>query len=79
MSRIIMLIPTNISIGLTSVSLGIARLMKQKGINLTIFKPISQSYSCNKDQIIEVLNSHSNIQIDEPLKMSYVESMLANN
>ncbi len=79
MSRIIMLIPTNISIGLTSVSLGIVRLMEQKKISLTIFKPISQSYFSNKDQIIEVLSSHSNIQIAEPLKMSYVESMLANN
>ncbi|MGP1956399.1 MAG: phosphate acetyltransferase [Arsenophonus sp. NC-PE1-MAG3] len=79
MSRTIMLIPTNISIGLTSVSLGIARLMKQKGISLTIFKPISQSSFGNKDQIIEVLRSHSNIRVAEPLKMSYVKSMLANN
>lgn len=79
MSRTIMLIPTDINIGLTSVSLGIICLMKQKRIRLTVFKPIAQPRSSGKDQTTEILRSYSNVQITEPLKMSYVESLLAND
>ncbi|CAA2930914.1 phosphate acetyltransferase [Arsenophonus endosymbiont of Bemisia tabaci] len=79
MSRTIMLIPTDISVGLTSVSLGVVRSMEQKGVSLTVFKPIAQSRFGNKDQTTEVLRSHSSLQVAEPLKMSYVESLLAND
>ncbi|MFS1538005.1 MAG: phosphate acetyltransferase [Candidatus Phlomobacter fragariae] len=79
MSRTIMLIPTDISVGLTSVSLGVIRSMEQKGVSLTIFKPIAQPRFGNKDQTTEVLRSHSSVQVAEPLKMSYVESLLAND
>ncbi|WP_063656313.1 phosphate acetyltransferase [Candidatus Arsenophonus triatominarum] len=79
MSRTIMLIPTDISVGLTSVSLGVVRSMEQKGVSLTIFKPIAQPRFGNKDQTTEVLRSHSSVQVAEPLKMSYVESLLAND
>ena len=40
MSRIIMLIPTGTSVGLTSVSLGVIRAMERKGVRLSVFKPI---------------------------------------
>lgn len=79
MSRTIMLIPTDISVGLISVSLGVVRSMEQKGVSLTVFKPIAQPRFGNKDQTIEVLRSHSSVQVAEPLKMSYVESLLAND
>lgn len=79
MSRTIMLIPTDISVGLTSVSLGVVRSMEQKGVSLTVFKPIAQPRFGNKDQTTEVLRSHSSVQVAEPLKMSYVESLLAND
>lgn len=78
-SRTIMLIPTDISVGLTSVSLGVVRSMEQKGVSLTVFKPIAQPRFGNKDQTTEVLRSHSSVQVAEPLKMSYVESLLAND
>lgn len=42
MSRIIMLIPTGTSVGLTSVSLGVIRAMERKGVRLSVFKPIAQ-------------------------------------
>jgi len=74
-----MLIPTDISVGLTSVSLGVVRSMEQKGVSLTVFKPIAQPRFGNKDQTTEVLRSHSSVQVAEPLKMSYVESLLAND
>lgn len=38
MSRIIMLIPTGTSVGLTSVSLGVIRAMERKGVRLSVFK-----------------------------------------
>lgn len=79
MSRTIMLIPTDMSVGLTSVSLGVVRSMEQKGVSLTVFKPIAQPRFGNKDQTTEVLRSHSSVQIAEPVKMSYVESLLAND
>ncbi len=38
MSRIIMLIPTGTSVGLTSVSLGVIRAMERKGVRLSVFQ-----------------------------------------
>ncbi|CAG9423400.1 Phosphate acetyltransferase [Providencia alcalifaciens] len=81
MSRTIMLIPTGTSVGLTSVSLGVVRSMEQKGVQLSVFKPIAQPrVSGNKDQTTEVLRSHSSITtIVEPLTMEYVESLLTSS
>ncbi|SUC39897.1 phosphate acetyltransferase [Proteus mirabilis] len=42
MSRTIMLVPTDTRVGLTSVSLGVIRSMEQKGVRLSVFKPIAQ-------------------------------------
>jgi len=80
-SRTIMLIPTGTSVGLTSVSLGVVRSMEQKGVQLSVFKPIAQPrISGNKDQTTEVLRSHSSITtIVEPLTMEYVESLLTSS
>ncbi|MEQ5618053.1 phosphate acetyltransferase [Providencia rettgeri] len=76
-----MLIPTGTSVGLTSVSLGVVRSMEQKGVQLSVFKPIAQPrVSGNKDQTTEVLRSHSSITtIVEPLTMEYVESLLTSS
>ncbi|EPC2527825.1 phosphate acetyltransferase [Providencia stuartii] len=81
MSRTIMLIPTGTSVGLTSVSLGVVRSMEQKGVQLSVFKPIAQPrISGSKDQTTEVLRSHSSLTtIVEPLKMEYVESLLTSS
>ncbi|MGG4609046.1 phosphate acetyltransferase [Providencia sp. Me31A] len=76
-----MLIPTGTSVGLTSVSLGVVRSMEEKGVQLSVFKPIAQPrVSGNKDQTTEVLRSHSSITtIVEPLTMEYVESLLTSS
>lgn len=80
MSRTIMLIPTGTSVGLTSVSLGVVRSMEQKGVRLSMFKPIAQPrISGKKDQTTEVLRAHSSNTIIEPLNMDYVESLLTSN
>ncbi|WP_172575487.1 phosphate acetyltransferase [Arsenophonus endosymbiont of Aleurodicus dispersus] len=74
-----MLIPTEISVGLTSVILGVVRSMEQKGVNLTVLNLIAQPCISNKDQTIEVLRSNSMVQVANPIKMSYVEYLLAND
>ncbi len=75
-----MLIPTDINVGLTSVSLGIINLMEQKGLRLMVFKPIEQpNFNKNKDQTTEILRFHTNVNLIKPLKIDYVESLLKKN
>ncbi|MDE9542632.1 phosphate acetyltransferase [Xenorhabdus bovienii] len=80
MSRIIMLIPTGTSVGLTSVSLGVIRSMEQKGVRLSVFKPIAQPrHSGSQDQTTSIIRSHSSMHAAEPLDMAHVESLLTTN
>ncbi|QTL41183.1 phosphate acetyltransferase [Xenorhabdus budapestensis] len=80
MSRTIMLIPTGTSVGLTSVSLGVIRSMEQKGVRLSVFKPIAQQRnSGSQDRTTTIIRSHSSIPATDPLDMAYVESLLTTN
>lgn len=81
MSRTIMLIPTGTSSGLTSVSLGVIRAMEQKGISLSVFKPIAQPRSGEDtlDATTRIICANSTIPSAEPLAMSHVESLLGSN
>ncbi|SLM62334.1 Phosphate acetyltransferase [Dickeya aquatica] len=76
-----MLIPTGTSVGLTSVSLGVIRSMEQKGVRLSVFKPIAQPRAGESapDQTTTIIRATSAIPAAEPLKISYVESMLSSN
>ncbi|ATO33890.1 Phosphate acetyltransferase [Dickeya dianthicola RNS04.9] len=67
--------------GLTSVSLGVIRSMEQKGVRLSVFKPIAQPRSGESvlDQTTTIVRATSAIPAAEPLTMSYVESMLSSN
>ncbi|EIH8434272.1 phosphotransacetylase family protein, partial [Escherichia coli] len=82
MSRTIMLIPTGTSVGLTSVSLGVIRSMEQKGVRLSVFKPIAQPRTGDNalDQTTTIIrSSNSTITAAEPLRMDYVEGLLSSN
>lgn len=81
MSRTIMLIPTGTSVGLTSVSLGVIRAMEQKGVSLSIFKPIAQPRAGGDapDQTTTIIRANSSVTAAEPLKMSHVEALLSSN
>ncbi|OZH78229.1 phosphate acetyltransferase [Salmonella enterica subsp. enterica serovar Heidelberg] len=81
MSRIIMLIPTGTSVGLTSVSLGVIRAMERKGVRLSVFKPIAQPRAGGDapDQTTTIVRANSTLPAAEPLKMSHVESLLSSN
>ncbi|WP_188470341.1 phosphate acetyltransferase [Hafnia psychrotolerans] len=76
-----MLIPTGTSVGLTSVSLGVIRAMEQKGVSLSIFKPIAQPRTGGDtpDQTTTIIRANSNVPAAEPLKMSHVETLLGSN
>lgn len=76
-----MLIPTGTSVGLTSVSLGVIRAMEQKGVSLSVFKPIAQPRSGEDtlDATTRIIRANSTIPSAEPLAMSYVESLLGSN
>ncbi|WP_165578009.1 MULTISPECIES: phosphate acetyltransferase [Photorhabdus] len=75
-----MLIPTSTSVGLTSVSLGVIRSMEQKGVSLSVFKPIAQP-RCRaaQDQTTTIIRANSSIKTAEPLDMAHVESLLTTN
>ncbi|WP_416041608.1 phosphate acetyltransferase [Edwardsiella ictaluri] len=81
MSRTIMLIPTSTSVGLTSVSLGVIRSMEQKGVRLSVFKPIAQPHTDvdAPDQTTTIIRANSTIPAAEPLRMSHVEALLSSN
>jgi phosphate acetyltransferase len=76
-----MLIPTGTSVGLTSVSLGVIRSMEQKGVRLSVFKPIAQPRSGDNtpDQTTTIIRANSAISAAEPLAMSRVEALLSSN
>jgi len=80
-SRTIMLIPTGTSVGLTSISLGVIRAMEQKGVRLSVFKPIAQPRSGDDalDATTNIIRANSTIPSADPLRMSHVESLLGAN
>ncbi|MCW8352520.1 phosphate acetyltransferase [Citrobacter portucalensis] len=81
MSRTIMLIPAEPGIGLTSVSLGVIRAMERKGVRLSVYKPIAQSRDENAvpDRTTAITRARTGLHAGEPLKMSYVETLLSSN
>lgn len=82
MSRTIMLIPTGTSVGLTSVSLGVVRAMEQKGVRLSVFKPIAQPRNGGDhtlDQTTSIIRANSTIPAAEPILMSHAQHLLSSN
>lgn len=81
MPRTIMLIPTNGSVGLTSVSLGLTRAMQRRGVNLGFFKAITQprSNGGKPDQSSTIIREHAKIPVAEPLQMSHAENLLGSS
>jgi len=77
-----MLIPTGTSVGLTSVSIGVIRAMEQKGVSLSVFKPIAQPRSGGDktpDQTTSIIRANSTIPTAEPMLMSKAEYLLSSN
>ena len=79
MSRTIMLIPTSTSVGLTSVSLGVIRSMEQKGVRLSVFKPIAQPRTggASLGQPPPRIRAYRSIPAPEPQGLAPVEQQLS--
>ncbi|RAT72635.1 phosphate acetyltransferase [Lonsdalea populi] len=61
--------------------MGVIRSMEQKGVRLSLFKPIAQPRSEEQalDQTTAIIRANSAINAAEPLQMSHVESLLSSN
>ncbi|HEY0211364.1 phosphate acetyltransferase [Acerihabitans sp.] len=81
MPRTIMLIPTDLSVGLTSVTLGIIRAIERKGMRLSLYKPVAQPRdgSSRPDQTSAIIRANSAIPVPPPLEIGYVEMLLGSN
>ena len=72
----IILVPISDNIGLTSISLGVTRLLERNGLRVQFFKPITQSSSnCDDNSLIK---SH-NISVLESFESSYAQELTKNN
>lgn len=74
MSRIIMLVPTGPSVGLTSVSLGVIRAIERQGVRLSVYKPIAQPPGA--DPTFEDFHANAGLPSATPLTISHVEALL---
>lgn len=81
MAKRIMLIPAGQSVGLTTISLGMVRVMQQQGLSVNFFKPVNQSRSGRKsqDQSRAIVTHISNLQPAVPLSATHVEEMISHD
>lgn len=79
MPRRIMLIPVGTSVGLTSVSLGLVRVMQQQGLKVKFFKPVGQPRYGDKEaeKSTTIATKVGLLKPAEPLSTSYVEEMIS--
>ena len=79
MPRRIMLIPVGSNVGLTSVSLGMIRVMQQQGLKVNFFKPIGQPRQGDSEaeKSTTIATKVGLLKPATPLSTSYVEEMLS--
>ncbi|WP_406667222.1 phosphate acetyltransferase [Gallaecimonas sp. GXIMD1310] len=71
MTRILMLVPANRRVGMTSVSLGLVRAMEREGVSVGYFKPLPQL----RHQ--QVLSDHSGTLIQQATGLTPIEAISA--
>jgi phosphate acetyltransferase len=79
MPRRIMLIPVGSNVGLTSVSLGLVRVMQQQGLKVNFFKPVGQPRhgDSEAERSTTIVSKIGLLKPAEPLSTSYVEEMIS--
>ena len=79
MPRRIMLIPVGTSVGLTSVSLGLVRVMQQQGLKVNFFKPVGQPRQGDgeAEKSTTIATKVGLLKPAKPLTTSYVEEMIS--
>ena len=81
MSRIIMLVPVGVNVGLTTVTLGLLRALERQGIKVNFFKPIAQlKKNQQKERTTSIVKATiSNIFPPKPFALSFAEDLIARN
>ncbi|MFT6777172.1 MAG: phosphate acetyltransferase [Paraglaciecola sp.] len=79
MPRRIMLIPVGSNVGLTSVSLGLVRVIQQQGLKVNFFKPVGQPRygDSEAEKSTTIVTKVGLLKPAEPLSTSYVEEMIS--
>jgi phosphate acetyltransferase len=79
MTHRIMLIPVGTNVGLTSVSLGLVRVMQQQGLKVNFFKPIGQPRQgdVEAEKSTTIATKVGLLKPAKPLSASYVEEMIS--
>ncbi len=79
MPRRIMLIPVGTSVGLTSVSLGLVRVMQQQGLKVNFFKPVGQPRQGDgeAEKSTTIATKVGLLKPAKPFSTSYVEEMIS--
>ncbi len=74
----LLIVPISDHAGLTSTSIGLVRSLDRMGLRVGFFKPISQSYhEESQDLSTGYANSIANLNPPEPISLEKTESMLA--
>ncbi|NMH66112.1 phosphate acetyltransferase [Shewanella salipaludis] len=78
MSRHIMLIPTGVGVGLTSLSLGMVRALERHGVKVQFFKPISQQRATDTgpERSTTILRQSQTVNPLEPFSMAHAEALI---
>ena len=79
MPRRIMLIPVSTNVGLTSVSLGLVRVMQQQGLKVNFFKPVGQPRQGNNEpeKSTTIATKIGLLKPAKPFSVKYVEEMIS--
>jgi phosphate acetyltransferase len=74
-----MLIPVGSNVGLTSVSLGLVRVIQQQGLKVNFFKPVGQPRygDSEAEKSTTIVTKVGLLKPAEPLSTSYVEEMIS--
>lgn len=72
-----MLVPTEVNVGLTGVSLGVVRAVERQGLKLSVFKPISQPIKgMHSDKTTSILRANSKVFVADSIKISHTETLI---
>lgn len=77
MPRTLMLVPTNVGVGLTTVALGLVRAIDHHGVQVGFYKPVTQRHDSPTEQAVRLVSSNSTLTPTTPLDTKHVEALLS--
>lgn len=79
MPKTLILVPINVGVGLTTVSLGLVRAFENQGIRVSFMKPVTQRHDTKRELAVGLLSQTSPIQPPKPIIVERVEKMLSDD